>query len=92
MVERSYSVSLPDFILTSYGWSEPEVPSRVRETLVMELLRMNRITEREAAVALDLDRWRLIDLMGLHQVPAIRITPEELATELSMSIEGLRPQ
>ena len=92
MAEKSYSVTLPDFIPTSFGWNEPDIPSRIRETLVMELLRMDRITEADAALALDLDRWELFDLMGLYQVPAIRITPEELVTELSTDIEGLRPQ
>ena len=90
---RNYTVTLPDFILTSFGWNESETPSRIREALVMELLRMDRITEADAALALDLDRWALLDLMGTHQVPAVGITPEELATELSTSIEGsLRPQ
>ena len=88
MSERSYSVTLPDFIPESFGWNEPETPSRIRETLVIELLRMNRITEADAAQALELNRWDLLDLMGLYQVPAVRITPEELATELSTSIEG----
>ena len=88
MSERSYSVTLPDFIPESFGWNELETPSRIRETLVIDLLRMNRITEADAARALELDRWALLDLMGLYQVPAVRITPEELLTELSTSIEG----
>ena len=92
MADRNYTVTLPDFILASFGWNESETPSRIREALVMELLRMDRITEADAALALDLDRWDLLDLMGTHQVPAIRITPEELTAELSTSIEGLRPQ
>lgn len=92
MSEKSYSVTLPDFIPTSFGWNEPETPTRIRETLVIELLRMDRITEADAASALNLDRWELLNLMGLYQVPAIRLTPEELVTELSSGINGLCPQ
>ncbi len=51
----------------------------------MELLRLDRISEAEAAESLELDRWDLLTVMGRYQVPAIRITPEELKDDLASS-------
>ena len=90
MVEKTFSVTLPDYILPSFGWKESEAPYRIREALVMELLRLDRISEAEAAESLDLDRWDLITMMGRHQVPAVRITPEELKDEVARNIEDAK--
>ena len=44
MVEKTFSVTLPDYILPGFGWQESEAPYRIREALVMELLRLpNRL-------------------------------------------------
>ena len=48
---------------------------------------MDRISEAEAAQSLGLDRWALLDTMERHQIPAIRLTPEELKAELARGIE-----
>ena len=92
MVEKTFSVTLPDYILPGFGWQESEAPYRIREALVMELLRLDRISEAEAAESLDLDRWQLLTVMGQYRVPAIRITPEELKHELARSIEDAKPR
>ena len=88
MVEKTFAVTLPDYVLPRFGWHESEAPYRIREALVMELLRLDRVTESEAAETLGLDRWELIATMGRYEVPAIRITPDELRDELSKNIEG----
>ncbi len=92
MVERTFSVTLPDYILPSFGWQESEAPYRIREALVMELLRLDRISESEAAESLKLDRWDLLAVMGQYRVPAVRITPEELRNELAKNIENTEPR
>ena len=90
MAEKRYSVTLPDYILPSFGWDESEAPYRIKEVLVMELLRLDRISEAEAAQSLGLDRWALLDTMERHQIPAIRLTPEELKAELARGIEDAK--
>ena len=90
MAEKRYSVTLPDYILPSFGWDESEAPYRIKEALVMELLRLDRISEAEAAQSLGLDRWALLDTMERHQIPAIRLTPEELKAELARGIEDAK--
>ena len=51
----------------------------------MELLRLDRISEAEAAESLDLDRWELLTVMGRYRVPANWIAAEELKEELAKS-------
>ena len=58
----------------------------MREAIVMELLRRDRISEAEAAAFLDFDRRALLDVMGLYQVSAIRMSREELQRELRQEI------
>lgn len=82
VAEKLFEVMLPEELVASFGWREAEVPLRIREALVMELLRLDRLTEVQAAAILGLNRWRLVDLMGQHRVPAIRMTPKELKQEV----------
>jgi hypothetical protein len=87
-MERRFDVALPDEVLAEFGWPEAEVSKRVREALVMELLRMDRLSEAQAADLLGLDRWDLLETMGRYQVAVIRMTPEELKEEIA---KGIRP-
>ncbi len=48
---------------------------------------MDRISEAEAAQSLGLDRWALLDIMERHQIPAIRLSAEELKAELAERIK-----
>jgi hypothetical protein len=86
MAEKHFEVVLPEEVLTGFGWQEAEVPAKVREALIMELLRRDQLSEAQAAELLHLDRWELLALMGRYQVPAIRMRPEELQRELRQEI------
>ena len=77
MADKHFEVDLPEEVVAGFGWQESEVPNRMREAVVMELLRRDRISEAEAAAFLDLDRRALLDVMGLYQVPAIRMSRGE---------------
>ncbi len=83
MAEKLFKVALPEEVVTNLGWREGEVPDRIRETLVMELLRLNRISESQAAAILGLNRWQLVDRMGQHRVPAVHLTRRELEREVA---------
>ena len=71
MAEKDFHVSLPQEVVGGFGWNEAEVPSRVREALVMDLLRLDRLSEAQAAAILALARWELLELMGRYDVPAL---------------------
>lgn len=78
MAEKRFEVDLPDAVLTGFGWQEDEVHSRLRETLVMELLRLDQLSEVDAAALLSLDRGDLLEVMARYRVPAVRMSLEEL--------------
>lgn len=80
-------MTLPKEVVDRFGWSESEVSQRVRETLVMERLRLDRLSEAQAATILRLTRWELIQLMGRYYVPAVRMTIEELDRELATEVK-----
>ena len=87
MAEKDFSVSLPPEVLGGFGWNESEVPSRVREALVMELLRLDRLSEGQVLAILKLARWEILELMGRYDVPAVRITAKELDRELATEVK-----
>jgi transcriptional regulator with GAF, ATPase, and Fis domain len=87
MAEKHFEVSLPEEVLVGFGWEEAEVPGKLREALVMELLRRDDITEAQAAELLQLDRWDLLETMRRYQVSAIRMSPEDLKRELRQEIQ-----
>ena len=92
VADKRFEVDLPEEVVTGFGWQETEVSHKVRETLVMELLRRHAISQGRAAELLQLNRWDLYEVMGRYQVPAIDMTPEELRRELAKEIkprEGL---
>jgi hypothetical protein len=87
MADKDFQVSLPPEVVGAFGWNDAEVPRRVREALVMDLLRLDRLSEAQAAAILDLARWQLLELMGRHDVPAVRISVEELDRELATGVK-----
>jgi hypothetical protein len=87
MAEKDFQVSLPPEVVGAFGWNDSEVPQRVREALVMDLLRLDRLSEAQAAAILRLARSELLELMGRYDVPAVRMSVEELDRELATGVE-----
>src|ERR671934_153565 len=88
MADKHFDVVLPEEVVAGFGWTEGEVSARVREALVMELLRQHVISQGKAAELLQLNRWDLYDVMGRYKVPAIDLTPEELQKELTTVLKS----
>lgn len=86
MAAKRFQVDLPEEVLASFGWQDAEVPGKVREALVMDLLRRHVISQGRAAELLGVNRWDLYDVMGRYQVPAIDLQPEELKRELASEV------
>lgn len=83
MTTKRFQVDLPEEVLSRFGWRESEVPDKVREALVIDLLRKHEISQGKAAELLRLSRWDLLEVMRRHEVPAIDLTPDELEQELA---------
>ena len=82
MADKHFVIVLPEEVMAGFGWAEDEVPTRIREVLVMEFLRRHTVSQRKAAELLQLNLWDLFDVMGRYKVPTIDLTPEELQREL----------
>jgi Uncharacterised protein family (UPF0175) len=81
MREQRFKVLLPEEVVAGFGWAEDEVPARVREVLVMELLRRHTVSQRKAAKFLNLNLRDLFEVTGRYKVPTIDLMPEELHRE-----------
>src|SRR5689334_17240204 len=79
---KHFDIVLPDEVVAYFGWAEPEVPTRVCEFLVIELLRRPTISQRKAAEILHVALRDLFEVMARYKVPTIDLTPEELQREL----------
>ncbi|MBI2347622.1 MAG: UPF0175 family protein [Deltaproteobacteria bacterium] len=77
-------LELPDELLGQLR--EEEIEAKVKEALVMELLREHRLSQGKAAELLGVDRHRLFDLMTKYRVPVIDLTSEELKDELEKTL------
>ncbi len=73
-------LELPGEVLDAL--KDQDLAARVKEALVMELLREHRISQGKAAELLGISRSDLFPLMARYQVSAIDLSPEELAREL----------
>jgi len=82
VADKHFKVELPEEVVEWLGWQDREVPERMRETLVMDLLRRHVISQGKAAGLLGITRHDLFDLMTKHRVPVIDLTEEELQREL----------
>ena len=87
MAEKDFNVTLPQEVVGAFGRKESEVPRRVREALVMDLLRLDRLSEAQATTILELARWELLELMNRYDVPAVRMSIEELDRELTAEVK-----
>ena len=72
----SVELELPEELLT-----EPDavarLTKRVREGVVMDLLRRGAVARSKAAEILGIDAWRLTDLMSSHEVPFFDLLGED---------------
>jgi predicted HTH domain antitoxin len=87
MQEEHFEIMLPEEVMAGFGWAEDEVSARVREALVMELLRRHAISQRKAAELLHVKLWDLFEVMGRYKVPTIDLTPEDLHRKLPTDFE-----
>jgi hypothetical protein len=92
MTDKWLEVALPEEVLTCFGCQNAEVPQKVRETLVMALLRLDQVSEAQAALLLGLDRWELLGTMGRYRVPAVRLGQDELKRELAKAFNSNRKE
>jgi predicted HTH domain antitoxin len=77
-------LELPDELFAQLR--NEEIEAKVKEALVMELLREHRLSQGKTSEILGLERHDLLDLMTKYRVPVIDLAAEELKGELQKSL------
>lgn len=44
-MDKRFEVALPEAVLAHFGWKEAETPYKLRELVIMELLRHDQLSE-----------------------------------------------
>lgn len=78
---RTVVVELPEELLVMLG-SPDEAAARLKEAVVLDLLRRERLTQGEAAHLLDMSLWDFLPFMAQHRIETGPATSEELDREL----------
>ncbi len=77
----TFTIDVPDEIVDLIG-SPEEAATKVRETLVMDLLRAGELSQGRAAEILGVNRWDFMDLMVRFKIESGPATAEEMRQEL----------
>ena len=84
MATSTLTIELPDELVALLG--SPEVAAvRVREALVLDLLRETRISQGQAARLLGITRGELLDLMARYRIPSGPESGEEMRREIEIA-------
>jgi len=81
MALKRVAVELPEELWELAGISPKGASAKLREMIVMDLLRRGRLSQAKAAELLGIDRWQLFELMATYDVPATILTPADLDQE-----------
>ncbi len=72
-------IQVPDDFLDLSGWSEGEAQVAATQSLVMELVRRNRISTGRAAELLGISRWEIDSVLAAYNVDVVDWDPADLA-------------
>jgi predicted HTH domain antitoxin len=82
MTQRvNLELDLPDDVAAELR--NEDLTAKVKESLVLELLREHRISQGKAAELLGIHRSDLFPLMTKYQVSVVDFSPEELHEEIN---------
>lgn len=80
----NFELDVPDDVAAEL--QNEDLTVKVKESLVMELLREHRISQGKAAEILGVHRSDLFPLMTRYQVSVIDLNPEELDEEIKKQL------
>lgn len=79
------TVELPENLVASIG-SPEATAEKMREALVLQLLREVRITQGQAAQLLGITRWDVLQLMAKNEILSGPVTTEETRQEIETAL------
>ena len=89
MAARTIALELPEGLLELLGPPDA-IAGKVRETLVLDLLREAQITQGQAARLLGVTRYDTINLMALHSIPSGPETADEAERDFAAARQGVQ--
>jgi len=87
---KSITLELPEELVDLLG-PPNAIAGRVRESLVLDLLRDAQITQGQAARLLNVTRYDILDLMARHAIPSGPQTAEEAQRDVEAARLGVSP-
>lgn len=81
MALRRVEVELPEELWELAGIPTKRAGAKLQEMLVMELLRQGKLSQSKAAELLGIDRWQLVGVMAVYNVPTTILTKADLDRE-----------
>jgi hypothetical protein len=72
MKEKYFDILLPEEVVAAFGWADDEIPAKIREVLVVALLRRHTVSQRKAAALLQINLWDLFEVMGRYNLKVAR--------------------
>ena len=81
MAAKTITLELPEELVDLLGPPDA-IAGRVRESLVLDLLRDAQITQGEAARLLNVTRYDILDLMARYAIPSGPQTAEEMQQDI----------
>lgn len=82
-------LELPDEVFDE-DFKVEDLQVRVKERLIIELLRGHKISQGKAAEILGISRWALMDLMAKQKLSVIDMSEEELQQELTQDLPEMK--
>jgi glutamate racemase len=82
---KTITLELPEELVDLLGPPDA-IAGRVRESLVLDLLREAEITQGEAALLLGVTHYDILDLMVRYCIPSGPLTPEEAQQEIETAL------
>ncbi len=76
------NIKLPGSWLVFFE-SKTKIEEEIRKAVVLEWVRLHRISQGKGAELLGMNRWDFLDLMAEYKIPAIDLTSEELDEDLN---------
>ena len=72
---KPLTIQVPDDLFALSGWSEGEAQVAATQSLVMELVRRNRVSTGRAAELLGVSRWDIDRLLGEYNIDVVDWEP-----------------
>lgn len=80
----NFNVEIPDSVFLALNENESELVAKMKVFSALEYYRRNKLSLGKAAELANVSIARFTEILGEHDIPSIRYSPEQLDTELKI--------